>query len=130
MKKLKCIIDIDSYGATIEVADNDNTFMFNFGIGYSIDSCSLIDIHGFTMEYNGYMDNAVKIDTIKRLFKAFIRKHTSGKKVTTILFTTINGQELIDEAVESGELFTLVKSFTNRNSGNINHLYISNEGSL
>lgn len=42
---------------------------------------------------------------------------------TTIPSITCN---LMDKAVENGELFTLVKSFKNLNSGRINKLYISN----
>jgi hypothetical protein len=130
---MKYIMDIDSYTGDVHVKKGNLTiFTFSFRIGYAIDSCSLIDISDFIMNDCSYpTDNSLKVDAIQRLFKKLVRQHKSRNgHVVTILFTTIKGQELIDEAVADSKLFTLVKTFINRNTGNLNNLYISNEGTI
>lgn len=127
--------DYDNAGSYDESDENHasvrvmrgGTVLASFSCTYqtSPSSCSLIELSNF--EYGGG-GIGMKVLAINTLFDTLINKFSTHSSTRTFIFTLLDDAtgKLIAEALQKSNSFTLVKSFKNANSGNVNHLYISN----
>lgn len=118
----------DLYISMVAIKRNSK---FSLMATYGIDSfcCGLCSIGDFNINYNSSsITHKEKVECIKQGLRKFMKTLKPNNREITVQFTLIdnNACNLIAEAVEDGEIFTKVKTFTNLNSGRVNDLYISN----
>lgn len=121
--------ELTENGVSFELVKNRSAFRYGFEIEQDAFCCGVYSLGSFHINQNSLeFTEKEKIALIKEGLGRVINVVKYNKKEITLMFTTIKNQhcDLIDKAVSDGELFTLVKTFTNLNSGVINKLYISN----
>lgn len=100
--------------------------------------CGMSELNGFGISSNvsksgDKITDKETVEAIKKTFEVIINsskttEYTKKDSEICYFFTTVDSYigKLIDKALEKNEPFTLVKTFKNVNSGNVNKLYVSN----
>lgn len=115
--------------AEVTIRKGASSFLFSLDIDGIPGCCGILELHDFRSDRaNPSITNAEKVEGVRRLLKEVIANHTKARQCITLIFTLVDNAacDLIKEAVADGELFTLVKSFVNSNSGRRNDMYVSN----
>ena len=106
-----------------------NHFQYKFELVQDPNCCGLYSVGDFRIERDSNLiSQKAKTTFIKKAFKKLLDNVKQKGSEFTLFFTLINNEpcNLLDSAIKDGELFTLVKTFKNLNSGKVNKLYISN----
>lgn len=122
--------EINLEDVNISVTKNRAIFQFNFSLRDDPFCCGLYSVGEFRIVSDTKLiPNSEKISLVKNAFEklAQISKHKNNREYT-LFFTLVNNKpcNYVKEALKDGSLFTLVKSFVNANSGNVNDFYVSN----
>lgn len=119
-------IDEDySDDASAIVRFKGSSFSFSLSSAETPFCCGLREFGEFrTSTYGKHITADMRNELINETLRLFIEVNRGRTAVFTLIKnTTCN---YIREAVADGELFTMVKSFTNPNGGRVNNLYVSN----
>ena len=136
LKYIKDFSDINEMGDIDEGADpvfsiSSDKSKFTFGLSISEDDncCGLYSLGDFSIHRDSTnIPEKEKIELVKEAFSRLIEKSKNGNGEFTLFLTLIKSKpcSYVKEALKDGSLFTLVKTFKNKNSGNTNDLYVSN----
>lgn len=120
--------DEDEY-LVVNASKNAQSFRFNMERNQGPFCCGVNELGQFSTSGSTAFTKADKITVLKEFFKEIVKESIGANSgQMTYYLTTVNNAPcaLIDEALKDGELFTLVKTFKNANSGTVNKMYISN----
>lgn len=113
----------------VEAEKGNSTFSFNFGCETDAFCCGLYSLGEFNYRsYGTAFTQKEKTDLVREGLEKFVSAMKKKQKEITLFFTLIETPpcKLVGEALADGGLFTKVKTFTNLNSGRVNHMYVSN----
>lgn len=90
--------------------------------------CGLSELGSFTLVECDEVPREELVKAVRKGFHDFMARKTEGKQCETVLFTLVDSDDcdFVREVLEGTTLFTLVKTFRNKNSRNVNDLYVSN----
>ena len=122
---------IDNESISVDVKQRGKTSRFNFSFEIEPDAfcCGLFSVGNFRVT-GVYANIPVKerIKLVRKAFEALADKAKENKKESALVFTLVNNApcNLVKEALKDENLFAIVKTFININSGVENALYVSN----
>lgn len=111
------------------ISSDKSKFTFGLSISEDDNCCGLYSLGGFQIHRDTLnIPEKEKVELVKEAFKRLVEKCKYKDMEFTLFLTLIKGKtcNYVKEALKDGSLFTLVKTFKNKNSGNTNDLYISN----
>lgn len=123
--------DKDDNIASVNLRMGTARFEFSMEISDNGICCGMKELGSFSIDTNSTkIEIKNKVKAIIELFDKILEAHIDYRGVNTLIFTLINKDlvcGLVRQAMKDEKRFTLVKSFRNMNSNNINDLYVSNQ---
>lgn len=123
--------DINSDYSEVSITPSKGaTASFNLGMEGTPFCCGLREIGSFSYNSSRAVPESEVIKGVAQMLEELLEDNASVRgEVLTILFTLVDSApcDIVKAALKlRPELFTLVKTFVNSNSGRLNELYVSN----